>query len=444
MVAIATTDKKTVTALKRDVKDEKSLQEALKKHTTTTQSMNMDDRPQAMFPPEMVEAILKAGEGTLVGPFVNRGASMLFYVTKIKDAKKREFTQEMAEMYIKGAIKDFMQEYMKEQYEKNSVKFQDVLSGKTYDPFELPTSKATEQENEKAAKALSKVKNDQVLAYIKDEKIMVSQVLELYKVKSLTDDIFLALAKQFSIPLNMIVRHALKLIVDEKLLYKLSTDEKYQEKPEVAAKLLDVENLEYQHAYYKAYVKVTNADVRRTFDKFIQSIPDDEKNDHELAVRIAFYKTQEDATAALKTIQKGEKKFADIFNEKDRQDPKECVDLGYIRKASIPPEIWGKLKTNNAGTCFSEILQMDGAQFGISEYDYAMVYIADRRPVQLPSLSTAEGKKQFQRKAERDKAVEIALQNLKKSVKKINGKDLSEYPQQYQEQVISGCIGYSG
>jgi hypothetical protein len=140
----------------------------------------------------------------------------------------------------------------------------------------------------------------------------------------------------------------------------------------------------------------------------MKAMPKESKNDNEIAVRLLFFPSKKDATNTLKSIASGSAKFSDLFKERSVSGDKSVVDLGYVKKEGVPPELWDSVKKVASGVCCKDTLEIDGSQFGVEELRYAVAYVADRRPVRLPSLSNPQDKKQFQAMAEREKAIEIS------------------------------------
>ncbi|MBQ7524222.1 MAG: peptidyl-prolyl cis-trans isomerase [Alphaproteobacteria bacterium] len=443
LTAITTSDKATADNIKNTVKNATSLKKILETTGANTKHMEMDSRPQASLPPEISNAVLKEGANSVVGPFEIRGSYMVFYVKSIKDAQKREFTAEFAEEYKKAAVGDFSKDYTKGLYKKYAVKVFDV-NGKEADPFEIATKGSDEKSQQNLVK-LSKLKDDAVLASYNGGKVTVKDVKEFFKVKSLLDETFVSMAQQFNIPTDKVVIYAVKLVVDDDILAKEVKAIKYDETPKVMERLTEIGNMELQHAYFKENVKVKPEDVKLTFDKFIKSIPEEDKNDNEISTKVVFFATQEDASQALKRIRSGEDKFNSVFKEKSGK--KEAFDLGYVQKRGTSPELWQMLKTGASGTCCQEVVNLNGADFGANNMNYALVYVADRRPVTLPSLSNESEKQYFQRLAERNKAVELAKSHMIAGVKNINGKSVEELEKanpEYVERMLSVLLGYAG
>ncbi|MDR0942672.1 MAG: peptidyl-prolyl cis-trans isomerase [Holosporales bacterium] len=443
LVAITTNDKGVADRIKNSVKDEASLKRVLDSNKATTKSADMDSRPQGIFPPEISEAVLKQGEKTIVGPFELKGSYMLFYVKTISDAKKKEFTNEFEESYKKAAFKDFLAEYMKTLYAKYKVKIFDV-NKKEVDPFAIIKNNDVNDKKKDQTEKLAKLQDGDVLAVVDKDNVTVKELKEFFKVKSLLDPAFLSMAQQFGIKPEEVIVHAVKLLTDDKVLAKEVVLSSYDKSPEVASKLQEIEDMEIQHAYFKKNVKVDKADVKRTYDDFIKSIPEADKNDHEIAIKLAFFATREDASRELKSITAGDAKFGEIFKKKSTGNEKTAVDVGYVKKQDTPPELWALLKRGASGTCCRDILEINGAQYGIKGKNYAIVYIGDRRPITLPSLSNEGDRKYFERLAERQKAVEIAKQHLRERIQTIEGRSFENLIKDnatYVNSMISVLIG---
>lgn len=443
LTAITTADKGVADQIKNTIKDLDSLKKFLATNSSTTKSMEMDARSQLSFPEEISGAVLKQGANTIVGPFEIKGSFMLFYVKSITDAQKKEFSAEFAEEYKKVAIKDFMKEFIEKLYKKYKVQVFNT-KGKVVDPFNVIDNKRKEI-SQKDLTELSKIKDDVVLAKVNKEQVTVKDLKEFFKVKSLLDEIFVSMAKQFNISLEDVIVYAVKLVMDDKLLEYEVKERKYTESAEVQKKLKEVEDMEIKHAYFKENVKVKTEDVKNTFNKFIKSIPEEDKNDNEISVKLAFFATEQEATQALKSIQAGEEKFGNIY--KTKSEKKEAIDLGYVKKQGTSPELWNMLKTGASGACCKQIVQLNGAQFGVSGKNFTLIYIADRRPVTLPSLSNEAERNYFQKLAEREKAVDLVKTHLMASIKTVDGKTIEEINKTASDQIdriISVLLGYAG
>ena len=90
LIAVTTSDKGLADTIKNNAKDEASLKKLLETNAAKLKRMDLDARPQGMFPPEITSAVLKQGAKTIVGPFELKGSFMLFYVKAVTDANAKE------------------------------------------------------------------------------------------------------------------------------------------------------------------------------------------------------------------------------------------------------------------------------------------------------------------------------------------------------------------
>jgi hypothetical protein len=443
LIAITTTDKNVASKLK-PLKNEEEVRKIIASNPANTKSMDLNDRLQDVIPPEILGEVLAKGAGNVVGPFDIRGTHMVFFVKKIDDAKKKDFNDEMYESYKQVAMRDFAADTLRSLYKKNNVRIFDV-DKKEIDPFEIAKKNEKAETNQKDLTAkLAKLKDEDVVASMDGKQLTVKDVKEYFKVTSLLDPTFVAMAQQFGIPVSEVIAYATKLIVDDWLLSQEVERLKYNKDPDVVEKLKEVENKELQHAYFKVNIKVNNSDVKLTFNEYMESIPEEDKNDNEISVKLVFFDTSEDASSALKSISAGEKKFGDLYKEKTSSDVKDGVDLGYIKKRGTPPELWTLLKKGASGACCKEVVEIDGSQFGLSGKNYALVFIADRRPVTLPSLSNEQEKKYFQAMAERKAAVVLAKKHIATHAKTIDGVSVeTALKNPASDNMLQAFIGYA-
>jgi hypothetical protein len=425
LTAIVTNDKNKIKEAKKSIHDDKSLEKYLKSNPSVRSSA-IGSRHQSMFPPEVVSEILKGGKNTVVGPFAVNGTQMLLYVNDITDAKKQEFTEEFAERYEAIARKDFVDKYMMSLHEKYGIEVFDV-NGSKVDAFAIASRKKGDDDKKKKREKrpldISKIKDDFVVARFKDGRtVTVKDLKKFFKVDSLLDDSFIAMAQQFSLTLEEVIVYAAKLLVDDIALACEVKEEKSDEDPETKKILDEIKRMEIITAYFDTIIAVKNEDVVKTFERTIKSIPDDVKNDNEISVKMLFFATSEDAAVTLREIHDGHAKFNELFKEGAAVADKSAVDLGYLRKNGSPPEFWEKVKGAPPGTCVKEIIQTDGSQYGMNGKNYAIIYVADKRPVTLPSLSNPADKKHFQVAAKVEKMTELAEKKLKEHVETINGR----------------------
>jgi hypothetical protein len=458
LIAITTTDPNVVQRLMREHMNEEDLKAVLDGNPGTTRYMYMESRPQSLFPPEISDAVLAAKLGAVVGPFETRGAFMLFYVKKVDPTKKKEFTPEFFETYKETARKDLINTVLQDLYKKYSVETFDV-AGSPIDVFNIGGADRKEGKDDKSGKTkkdkgkksqadLLKAKDDAVVGSFtngdKKEKVTVSDLKKYYKVDSLLDEPLLAMAQQFNMEISDVIEHAIKLLVDGKVLEQEVKHTKYDETPEAKDKLERIRAMEIAQQYLNKYVSVNKADIKNAYNKFIKSIPEEEKNDNEIAVRMVFFRTREDASRALQTILSGDKKFGDMF--KVALTEKTGVDLGYLKRRGTPPELWKLIKSGASGACCREVVEIDGSQFGIRGARFGIVYVADRRPVVLPSLSNPQDATYFKNLAEREKAIEIAKEKIQAGVLTVNGRKVEDWlsNREFIDRVLAMFIGTPG
>lgn len=452
LIAITATDKKIAEKIQNTVKNEKALKDIADSNKSVVKIMELNDRAEGMFPAEISSAVLKQGVNTVVGPFAINGNFMMFFVKKVDDAKKHEFDSAFEEGYRKVAAKDFIKEYTMSLYKKYGVKILDT-EGKEVNPFKIveqasnnsnDKSKEDEKKKSKDKKKksvdISKIKDTDVFAHIGTDKITAADLKEYFKIKSLEDESFLSMAKQFEITPAEVILYAVKLMADDRVLAKEVTSLNYTKKPKVAKKIKEMTDMELEHGYLRTKVIVSSEDLQRTYKKFIASIPEEDKNDNEIATRLVFFATKEDASAALQGILSGKTKFSDLYKEKSVKD-KSVIDLGYLRKQKTDPAVWEILKKGASGTCHKEIVEIDGEKYGVQGKKYAIINISDRRPISLPSLANPQEKQYFQRLAEKEKAAEIISALFAKEVETIAGKPYSKYSEDEIKRTVSILIG---
>ena len=417
LIVVSSNQKSAIDSIKKVAKDKDSL----KKQTEGKQGINVTEvsnKPEAVFPPEMVKSIKDAGVGKFVGPFELRGTYVLIFVNGISPAKKQEFST-IKEEYKRIAEKDFSNDVMKELYKTVNVKFFDVNGKEVSAESILDRSGA--QEFEKSVD-ISKVKEDHVLANVGKDKTTVKDILKFFKIKSLTDESFIMMAQQFNMSLQDLVVYATKLVVDDKLLSVEVDKDKYADKQENKDKVKEIEDIEYLKSYLGESVKVTPEQIKKVYNEFIKSIPPEDKNDQELATKLSFYSSKEEAQDKLKSITKGSLKA----NEEFKSNPS-VLDMGYIGKKSVEEEVWKSIKRVASGTCSKEVIQVDGDKYGFSGKNYAIVYVGNRRPVTLPSLSNPNDKKYFENMARQIEIVEVVSKIISEKVTEVDGQPVEKF-----------------
>jgi hypothetical protein len=424
---ITTTDKDLADKIAKTVKDEKSLAQIVEVNKTNLKAMDLNNRPESLLPTEIIEPIKTKGENSVIGPFLVNKVFMLFFVKKIAEAKKHEFSGKFKEEYKKTAMSDFMQVVSIKLYKENKVKFLDV-NGKEVD-IEEHNKQIRSRSNKNSPPyeqfSLGKLKDDTVVAYINGSPVTASDIKTFFKLKSLQDESLLMMAHQFNMSLREILVYATKLVVDDKLLAAEVKATRYLSKPNVKEKIADIEKSEIEKGFLKKHISVSQEQVRKVFNNVIKSIPEEDKNDHEIAVKMIFFEGKEEAEQVLASIRSGSAKFNDLFKMKETSD-KSAVDLKYVTKKVVPQELWAALKRSAAGACYKETIELDGSKFGVPNKDYAIIYIGDRRPLTLPSLSNPADKRYFETMAYQEMAVEFVISLLNDFVVSILDKSLSD------------------
>jgi hypothetical protein len=444
LLAITTSDPSLVSRLKQGKFTEQKLKQLLDSNAATTKYMDMEARPQGTLPPEINDAVSAAKIGSIVGPFEVRGSFMLFFIKNVGPARKEEFTPLFFEHYKETARRDFVSQCLEGLYKKYEVKTFDI-NGNLVNVFLIGDNDKLKKSNNKPLD-LSKAKDDAVLAVVgKDKKqITVSDLKKYFKVESLLDEQLLVMAQQFNIKIEDVIKHATKILTDDEVLSRESKATGYANTPEAKGKIAEVRNMEIGQQFMVKMAKATPEMVKLEFNKFIQAIPDEDKNDNEIAVKILLFQTQAEAARTLQSISSGAEKFNNLFNSS--KGTGRAVDLGYIKKKGTPPELWSAIKKGPSGACCREVIEINGAQFGVGGTRFAVVYVADRRPMVLPSLSNPQDKKYFQAMAERAKAIELARKLIGEYVESIYNKPLSVWlkNEEYVNRVFAMIIGTPG
>lgn len=403
-----------------------SYTEAFKKH-------------QAMFPAELVKAIVKGGKNSIVGPYKLSTSYLFLFVKDMRKAEKPEFTQQVADSYKNIVRQDFKEKVVDGLYKKYDAKLFDV-SGKEVDHNSILKE---EDKNKSKKKKLdySKVKPDVVLAKLKldgkEKKITAKDVLGYFGVDSFMSEQFASLAQGFNLSFDKVIMYSIKIVLESEMLdaeVKAKGFDKLQEN------LDEIERLKGMSAareYFEQNIKISKDEVKKSFKEFLDSIPAEEKNDHEVSTKMVFFKTQEDAISALKDIRSGKQKFNALFDSKKDQG---ALDLGYVKRRGTTPEIWDLLKKSSAGTCTDKVIELSGSNFGFDGLNYAIVYVADRRPVTLPTLADPSVEKQFKMLAKREKISKFVSDLIIKQVKFVEGRSIEEFAEKKDFQNLVNLI----
>ncbi|MDR1034798.1 MAG: peptidyl-prolyl cis-trans isomerase [Holosporales bacterium] len=453
LIAITTTDLAVVQKLKRERLDEKAMKAMLDGHSGTTKYMVLDRRPQSMFPPEIAAAVLAAEKGTIIGPFETRGTYMLFFLKEKSPAKRQPFTMEFYNTYKETARRDIINPILEGLYKKYAVKTFDV-SGNPVDLFKIGEDDNKDGKSGKGKKGkknqinLTQVKDSTVLAVVtnggKKEDVTVHDLKQFFMVDSLTSEPLRAMAAQFNISNEDVVKHAAKIVIDDKILKWEVEARKFYQEPDAKVKLSRIKDLEIAQQLLMKNAKATSESTKSAYNKFIQSIPEEDKNDNEIAIKLIFFPTHEGASQALQSILTGAEKFGNLF--KTALGRKTAIDLGYVKRRGMPPELWKLIKSGAPGACCREVVEVNGQQFGVRDCQFAVIYVADRRPVLLPSLANPQDKKYFQAMAEREAAVKFVKKLALAGISSVNGRSVEKWfvNPEFVDRIIAMIIGTPG
>lgn len=424
---ISTSDKILAEHIAKAAVSEAKLNEIIESNKMKLKTMDLDKKPEASLPAEIISSVREKGKNAVVGPFPIRGVFMLFFVKDVKDAQKHDFSGKFKEEYEKIAMKDFIKQVNNEQYKVHNVKFYDV-HGK-----EIDINKQTEDIKSSTKSKdvpdnqfeVGKLNDETVLARIGNEPVLAIEIRKFFKLKSLQDEALVMMAQQFNMKLNEVLVYATKLVVDDKLLAKEARESNYISTPEVKEKIKEIEKIEIARAYLKKYTNVSSEQIKKTYADFIKAIPEEDKNDHEISMKIVFFSTKGEADKALSSISSGQTKFNELFREKEAAN-KSAIDFKYVTRRTTDPELWSILKRASAGACYKDVIETEGARFGANGLNYAIIYVGDRRPITLPSLSNPADKKYFEAMAYQQVAAKFVASMLENAVVSIFDKTMQE------------------
>lgn len=424
---ITTSDKIAAENIAKMAVDEAKLNEAIEANRSQLKTMDLDNKPEASLPPEIINPVREKGKGAIVGPFSIRGVYMLFFVKNVRDAQKHDFSGKFKEEYKKIAMRDFISQVNNRKYQEQKVKFYDV-NGKEVDiekQSENMKSSAQSKEAPDSQFAVGKLNDETILARIGDTPIHAREVRKFFKLKSLQDDALVMMSQQFNMKLTDVLVYATKLVVDDRLLSKEAKETKYMDTPSVKEKIKELVKVELTRAYLKRHTKVSPEQIKKTYAEFIKAIPEEDKNDHEISMKMVFFPTKAEAEKVLSAINTGQQKFNEVFREKESAD-KSAIDFKYVTRRAVDPELWSILKRSATGACNQDVIETDGARFGLDGRNYAIIYVGDRRPVTLPSLSNPADKKYFEAMAYKQVAAKFVTTALQQAVVTIFDKSIQE------------------
>lgn len=426
---ITTNDETLAKKIKKMATSEESLNKIIETNKNKLKAIDLDNRPESSLPEQLTNELKENNNAvnTIVGPIAVKETFMLFFIKKVAPAQKHELSGKFKEEFKKISMKDFIAKVNENQYKEYKVRFIDS-NGKEIDikkQSEQTKNRANEKEKPTSQFDLKDLKDTTVLGYIGDEKVTANDIKTYFKLQSLQDDALIMMAQQFNMTLNEILIYATKLVIDDKILAKAAKEEKYYMNPEVKEKLDDVKKLAITNAYLKKHVNVTSEDIRKTFNDVLKSIPEEDKNDHEISTKMLFFATKEEAENTLKSINSGKVKFNEMFKTKENSD-KSALNLGYMTKKGSDPAIWSIIKRSSSATCHKEIIELNGENFGMNDLNYAVLYVGDRRPITLPSLSNPNDKKYFEAIALQKASVDFVSNLFTNSINSMFDKNITE------------------
>ena len=192
-----------------------------------------------------------------------------------------------------------------------------------------------------------------------------------------------------------------------------------------------------RNAYFAKTVKITDADAKKEYNKYIKMMKPEDKDDNEISVKLMFYKTEKEAEAALKEYKGKPKKFTEDFKKRSESKDK-ALDLGYIKRQEVPQQLWDVIKKCTPGTCVNKVMQMDGSAYGFDGSNFSIAHIGDRRPIKLPTFQ--ETAPMFRKVAEKMQAISICDELLLKNVTSIDGKSYKSIPEEMRHKLLIAVI----
>ncbi len=432
LVLIQAPDKKTADQIKRDAKNEESLNKIikdLKDRGNNVATIPLDDYPETSLPPEIIKEMKSKGKNTVVGPFPMQGVVTLLFLKSFHKAKKKELSDDMIPQVKQLASKEFANRYVSSLIKKYKVEIYD-LNG---DKMEWD-SKDKKDKKKKQVPMLSKIKETQVIARIGDQQELTMQDLyKMFNIKSLDNEIFGSLAMQLRISIEDVIYNAIKLCVQDKLLAEEVEKAEYMKTSKMKKLCEQIEKQHLRNAYFANTVKITESDAKKEYNKYIKMMKPEDKDDNEISVKLLFYKTEKETETAIKEYKGKPKQFNEDFKTKLASN-KDAIDLGYVKRQEVPQEVWKIIKTSTPGTCINKVLQIDGAAYGFEGKNFAVAYIGDRRPIKLPTFQ--ETAPMFRKVAEKMQAIAICDKLLLDNVIRIDGKTYKSLQEEMRHKLL--------
>ncbi len=396
------------------------------------------DMPESVLPPDIVKQIKAKGANSVVGPFSIQGMAMFLFIKSVHLAVKKPFNGEIREQYKQLAHREFANRYVNKLIEDNKVVIYD-LRGK---PVDLKTQERTDKKTEekKDPVNLSTIKDDFVIAKIGDKTTLkISDLYTIYNIKSIENELFASMSVQLKVSMEEVIQSAIKLCVQDKLIELEMDKNKFMETAEIKAKFGQIDAQQLRRSYFNKTVKITEADARKEFNKYLETIKPDAKDDQEISVRLMFYGTENDAKTALKKYQSNPKSFSKDFD--DAVKDKKAMDLSYIRK--VPPAsplspIWEAVKTAAPAACCKQIIKLNGEMFGLGKAGFAVAYVGDRRQIKLPTFQ--ETQTFFRKVAEKMQAIAIVEKLMKQEIAFVNDVPMNSIKDEELNKVLINIV----
>ena len=95
LIAVTTADKNLADRIKNEVKSEDDLKKIAEANPSKINKLDMDSRPQGIFPSEVTSAVLKQGAKTIVGPFELKGSFMMTQRSKSSQRNLLKITKRL-------------------------------------------------------------------------------------------------------------------------------------------------------------------------------------------------------------------------------------------------------------------------------------------------------------------------------------------------------------
>lgn len=436
LILIQVPSQKIAEQIKKEVKDEKDLNKIiknLKDRGSNVAAMPLDDYPAQSFPPEILKEMKAKGLNSIIGPFQIQNVFTLFFVKSFHKAKKQEFSEDMIPQIKQLAAKEFANRYIASLIKQYKVEIYD-LNGDKID-FNKNDNKGNEN---KSNIILQKIKETQVIAKIGDkQELTVQDLYKMFNIKSLSNEIFGALAMQLRITIEEVIRNAIKLCVQDKLLELEIEKTDYMNTNKMKKLCERIAKQHLRNAYFAKNVRITEADAKKEYNKYIKMMKPEDKDDNEISVKLVFYKTPEEAKKAIQECktkpQEFKKQLNDKIGKKDR-----ALDIGYVQRKDVPYEMWNVIKLCKPGTCVAQALPIDGDTYGFKDSKFAVAYIGDRRTIKLPTFQ--EKAYEFRKVAEKMQAIALCDNLLLEKVKSIGSKQYKLIPEEMRHKLLMVII----